>query len=95
MIEDRRTYYPDKIVRPAVTMSRRDQRRLVEKARDVNREGPSRFDALRLGFAVPEKVAICVRRNQRREVILALNKGGKGAKSPRRRTEYSEISCRR
>lgn len=96
VIEDRRTFHPEQKFRPAATLSRRDQRRLVEKARDVSKQGPSFFEPRTLGFAVPEKVARCVRRNQRREVILALNLGGKGARAPRRRRDqYSEISCKR
>ena len=96
VIEDRRTYHPEKVMRPVATFSRRDQRRIVEKARDVRKYADPRFIApLNLGFAVPEKVAVCVRRNQRREVIFANRKAGAGSRSTRRRNEQSEISCKR
>lgn len=46
----------------------------------------------RIGFAIPEKVAICVRRHARREVILALGKGGSRHRKPRRNA-WSGIQC--
>lgn len=49
----------------------------------------------RVGFQHPWQVMICVRRRIRREVIFALNKGGKGKahKHHYRRNEHSEIRC--
>lgn len=88
-IEDRRTWYPTR-VRPAATLSRLDQRRIVERSRNSFESFPS----LHLGFEVPRKVAVCVRRKTRREVILALKKAGAGAAQKRRkRNEYSDVRC--
>lgn len=40
------------------------------------------------------KVGICIRRKQRREVLHALRRTGKGARSPRRRTSTTEYHCK-
>lgn len=93
VIEDRRTFHPLRELRPALTFSRRDQRRIVEKAKAVPAPYRDPFPSLKLGFAVPKKVALCVRRKQRREAIFAFNKQGKGAKAPRRFNEKSRQHC--
>ncbi|WNK13477.1 MAG: hypothetical protein [Microvirus sp.] len=43
-------------------------------------------------FEAPKFVAICVRRKQRREVLLALGKGGGGKRHPRR-NQFSNVRC--
>lgn len=95
VLEDRRSFHPAGLLRPAGVVSRRDARRIVEraapKARPLSYRDP--FPSLRLGFAVPEKVVRCVRRKQRREVVFALGKTGKGAKARRRRDAFSDIGC--
>lgn len=93
VIEDRRTFHPLREMRPVLTFSRRDQRRIVEKAKSVPRPYRDPFPSLRLGFAVPHKVAICVRRKQRREALFAFNRQGPGARARRRRTETSKLHC--
>lgn len=46
-------------------------------------------------FAAPTAVVQCVRRNQRREVLHALNKAGRrGKKGPYRRSIWSDVKCR-
>lgn len=49
-----------------------------------------------VSFAMPKKVAICVRRQRRKEVIHAIGKAGAGSRNsrPPRRNEFSDISCR-
>lgn len=48
----------------------------------------------RPAFAVPKKVAVCVRRHQRREAIFAMGHAGKGAAQKRRRqSEFSNVQC--
>ena len=37
----------------------------------------------RLGFSVPQQVLVCVRRKQRRQVIFAKGKNGRGNRKPR------------
>lgn len=44
-------------------------------------------------FVNPSRVGICIRRKVRREVLFALRKHGKGARSPRRRNFWSEVVC--
>lgn len=45
-----------------------------------------------LAFSNPKFTAICIRRKQRREVLLALGKGGGGKKRPRRNS-FSQVRC--
>lgn len=91
-IEDRRRWHPAKYLAPAQTLSRRDQRRLVERSRPTG--WAEAFPSLRLGFAVPKKVAVCVRRKSRREVIHALKLTGKGGAARRRRkSTFTDIRC--
>lgn len=88
---DRREWHPEGKFRPAGTISRRDQARIVVKSAPAR----TRNDiSNRVGFAVPKKVSVCVRRKQRKEVIHALRLTGKGSRSPRRiRDWYSDIDC--
>lgn len=44
-------------------------------------------------FSAPRSVMICVRRKSRREVLFALRKTGKGARSRKRRNEWSNVKC--
>jgi len=44
-------------------------------------------------IARPDKVGICVRRKERREVLHALNRTGKGARAKRRLTDTSKFHC--
>ena len=45
-----------------------------------------------IGFRVPSKVAICVRRKTRKEVIFAKGKGGKGTRRPKR-NKWCDVHC--
>lgn len=47
----------------------------------------------RIAFAVPENVAICVRRKRRREVMFATRKNGKTGQRRPRRNAYSGVQC--
>lgn len=46
-----------------------------------------------LAIRQPEKVRFCVRRKERREVLFALKRTGKGSRGPRRRTANSSWRC--
>lgn len=97
VFEDRRTYHPDRL-RPPLTVSRRDQRKLLDVAtRGAVRSQPPLHRPARsvLSFAVPKKVLICMRRERRRETLFALGRTGRGARSVKRRNEWSAVSCRR
>lgn len=89
LIEDRRQFHPLGPFRPA-SAPRRALSRVVIKNPSVPFRRPDVF-----GFAVPQKVALCVRRQERREVLFAKRKTGAGARSPKRRNYWSSISCKR
>lgn len=90
-VEDRRRWHPERKLAPAGTFSRRDQRRIVEKSRSNPYNDP--FPSWRIGFEVPKKVAVCVRRKTRREVIHALGKTGAGARARRRKNQFTDVRC--
>lgn len=83
---DRRLYHPLREYAPAATLGYLKSRTIVDT--------PSGKRPSVIKFAVPPKVAVCVRRNVRREVILALGRGGRGARTPKRRNVYSSVSCK-
>lgn len=88
LIEDRRTYHPLGADRPARQVSGHPSKPL--------RVTPSRKFKIptQLGFTDPRQVAVCVRRKQRKEVLHALKKTGKGKRHRRpRRTWLSNIRC--
>lgn len=83
LLEDRRLYKPDARTRPPAASPQRAAR---VKAK------PNRFNGLQ--FSIPNRVAICIRRKIRREVMHALKLRKKGAGSRnRRRNFWSRISC--
>lgn len=83
-IEDRRLFHPEGYYRPA-----RGSSRLAVSLKPAK---PMSGTAFR--FAMPNKVAVCVRRRTRRQVIFALNKAGAGARARARRRNYqSDIGC--
>lgn len=91
--EDRREFHPERDLRPARSFSKRSYSDVVsEPVRSKPRAllSPDTFK-----FAVPKKVLVCVRRQQRREVLHALKltrrRGGAGA---RRRNYWSAVSCK-
>lgn len=47
-----------------------------------------------VAFEYPRQAVECVRRSRRRSVLFAKRKTGKGARSRRRRSSFSGISCR-
>lgn len=79
-----------------VTRAGRDPGRLTLSVIEAGFSQPAAEvgDFKRVGFAVPKRVAVCVRRGVRREVLFAKNQHGKGARNPvRRRSETSNVSC--
>lgn len=81
-LEDRRTFDPMGSFRPAAATSR--------YARSLDVPEGRKFSPL-VGFQAPEKVAVCVRRKIRKEVIIA--KGGSGSGKRKRRTWFSSVKC--
>lgn len=93
---DRRMWHPaPRMIRPIATFSRRDQSRIIVKKSSA--VAPARNDTysdFRVGFAVPRKVGVCVRRKQRKEVLHALKYIGKGSRARRHRwNDLSRIDC--
>jgi len=83
-IEDRRAFSPSGPYRSARSMTRTHH--------DLVASPFGRFsDAIGVGFSNPKKVLVCIRRKQRREVLLAKGRGGKNARP--RRNYYSDVRC--
>lgn len=90
LIEDRRRFDPTiSVSRPKSI--RQDQARLTLRAS----RAPVKQTKTPLSFAVPEKVALCRRREIRREVLHAKRVAGKRGLRPPRRNLWSSISCKR
>lgn len=89
-IEDRRQFHPLEFFRPARTVYGGPSSVTVKQpARKFSRMLP-----FGLSFEAPKKTVICVRRKQRKEVLHALKKVGRGRGGGRkRRNWYSSISC--
>lgn len=100
LLEDRRTYHPEGPARPARGF-RINRHRLIIAAPEPSIPGrPADLHHVEvpigIGFEKPRQVAICIRRHQRREVLHALGKTGRGSRFHRkpRRSFYSEVSCK-
>lgn len=103
--EDRRQWHPEGIYAPArgFSKTRHRLRELAPKHKRDRKRAHSLEDLrsrlegpyARLAFQAPDSTLICVRRQQRREVIHAKKKAGRGGQKKPRFTEYSNISCRR
>lgn len=93
LLEDRRRFHPERDLRPALSFFSKP-RLVIRKARKAPlRSRLTAFSGLshRIGFEVPKRVAICVRRKERREVIMA--RGGGGSRKAKRRNFWSSIEC--
>lgn len=86
--EDRRTWHPDGLNRPA-RASVRSATRLLPTRSYSSVVSPG------VRFAVPGQVLVCVRRQARREVIFAKRLAGRSGGGKRRRNPYSSVSCKR
>lgn len=94
LIEDRRTFDPFPLSRPIRKI--RGTAKLVHRASPVTaarRAVRSRVPT-HIAFADPRRVAVCIRRKIRKQVLFAIRGTGKGARSKRRRqTSTSQIGC--
>lgn len=97
--DDRRTFHPDDPYRAPWASPRYSAHLVVKdvgsrsvKARSGNR---SWFEAppVNVGFRRPDRVAFCVRRKARRQVILALGFGGAGNRKGKRNYS-SQFHCK-
>lgn len=89
-VEDRREFHPLGRRQPAKMVSGVTAKKLKVKPNAKNKALSAR-----LAFsAAPKKVALCVRRARRKEVLFAFNKTGRrSSHSRKRRNLYSSISC--
>lgn len=100
-IEDRRLFHPDDTYAPSQSLPTSRTRIITRPRRQARRSGnlngslPKMFQpvAVVAGFRVPKKVAICIRRKMRKEVLHALRKAGKVGQKRPRRSYYSDIHC--
>jgi len=103
--EDRRLFHFEGPNRPALLDDGTPARtHVVDRQKNRNRVKPRAFrfgpkiysqTKAILTFQQPERVAVCVRRKARREVLFAKKKAGRGGMRLPRRTWLSKISCRR
>lgn len=107
-LEDRRTWHPEGPWRPARSFQGpRHRLTLVQpsrarKARSIKVRNVSGYSGLgdatlaRVGFAGADRVAVCIRRRRRREVMHAIGKTGRGHRKQRRprRNWTSKYSCK-
>lgn len=84
-LEDRRRWHPERWGQPTRATVRAATRVVVKPS-------PGPVLTSRLAYADPKRIALCNRRQTRKEVIHALGKAGGGNKPPTRKPS-SEISC--
>jgi hypothetical protein len=96
-VEDRRKFHFDEY--QAVSVSKPRHRLKVSKPRQPSKN-QDRFAHLRTGqtkgliaFQNPSKVAICIRRKQRKQVLHAIGKAGKVGQRRPKRNYFSSIHC--
>lgn len=88
-LEDRRRFDPRGAHKPPSSLTRAARKLVVDP-------GGDRYKWVTHGlkFAVPREVSICVRRKERKEVLHALKKTGKGgSRAPRKRNNWSSVKC--
>lgn len=100
--EDRRQWHPEGANRPARSFTQTRHRLVPRKSSLYLKAGfqnpvytQKLFDTIPIGigFRTPGKVIICVRRKERREVMFATKKAGKGGQRTRHLNEYSGVKC--
>lgn len=93
-IEDLREFNPDPEVSANTISGPADVGEVYSPP--VSRPTPQKSNHMPRGqraFANPERVAVCVRRQQRREVLHALRRTRRGRGGLRRRNRFSDIRC--
>jgi len=91
-LEDRRSYHPEGVARPARSF-RSSRHRLTVSEPSQRAVRTSNPRVIRVGFENPREVLVCVRRKRRREVMFAFNKAGKVGQKKPRRSFYSSVKC--
>lgn len=86
-LEDRRRFNPTKTVTPPKSI-RKDQARLTHRQTRYFKNDP-------IKFADPTRIALCARREIRKEVLHAKKIAGRSGLKKPRRNFWSSISCKR
>lgn len=95
-VEDRRTWHPEGKKRPVRDWSgRRHRLQAVEASRPKQkaRQQAVKYGPPSIGFVSPERLLLCARRKARRQVLLALGRGGYGGRKKNKWKEYSNVRC--
>lgn len=91
---DRRVFHPAGPLRPAFSFRRGDRRIIIKQSSAAAPKRNDTYSDWRVAFAVPRNVGVCVRRKQRKEVLHALKRVGKGSGGGRHRWNYwSGVNC--
>lgn len=86
-LEDRRVYHPLRKAAPPASVSLESRKLVVPRVQRKNSPTLAQFN-------LPRNVSVCVRRKQRREVLFATRRTGRGASKKRRtRNQFSDIRC--
>lgn len=100
-LEDRRTWHPEGPQRPARSLRGSQHRFVVASDPSPKRRvSSSRVEffspsvPVGVGFEKPREVALCVRRQQRREVLHARRKTGKRGQKKPVWSYYSRVRCK-
>lgn len=81
-LEDRREFHPEGVHRPARGLPKLSADLVAPNLPARKRSGASVFRVPKvLSFRVPKRVSLCVRRHQRREVLFAIKKTGRGSRA--------------
>lgn len=91
-VEDRRLYDPRRSFRPARMVDGRKAGPLVAGRSPSGRPA---FLSPRVEFPDPKRTLVCVRRQERKEVLFAKKLTRRGSGGGKRRTWLSDIVCRR
>lgn len=102
-LPDRRNYHPDGMMAPLAVTSRLSSKLVhgvsrgstKKSNRNVPRYGGFKtFTPSSVAFKAPSRVVLCVKRQQRKEVIHAIGKAGRSGQRKPRRNQWSDVSCK-
>lgn len=92
-LEDRRTFHPLQDYRPARALSMHSAEVVISRRTHPHAQRNATLPRDHFSFRVPAKVAICAKRQIRKEVLFAKRLTRKGAGGSRRRNYYSDVGC--
>lgn len=95
LLGDGRLFHPDPLEAPRTVSGTPARVRVLPRRSSSATARSDPFLAFRdrLTFRTPDRVALCVRRKQRRQVLHALRRTGRGNRPPRRNA-WSNVSCK-